>query len=230
VQRIGAGADFQAWDEISCLLYEPIPASAGFVPLPLPWLRALSQSARSAGVVVIANEIQTGFYRFGKLSLAVDEYLRPDFYLFGNSMTNGVYPLFAMVYSEAVEPIRAPGETTWKPTFQTASIGFQAAEAVARYIDSNSIENQVAEVNFHLSRAGERLASNSRLTAFHLAGPTLSLEVRDGRAERLLHTCEKRGILIGAIGRRVVIAPPITIPPDHLTHALKVVEQAANTP
>jgi acetylornithine/succinyldiaminopimelate/putrescine aminotransferase len=225
------GSEFSAWDDVSCLLYEPIQGACGNVPLPLPWLRGLSQSAQSAGVAVIADEIQSGFYRFGKLSLASSEYLRPDFYLFGNSMTNGIYPLFAIVAPKAIEDAFPAEIDGWKPTFQTASLGIQAAESVARFIDSNDIEAQVTQIHSTLSQASERLAANPRLSAFHLAGPTLSLEVRSGRAAQLVQACEERCVLVsaGSRGRRVRVAPPITIPPDQLAHALNLFEQAVNT-
>jgi diaminobutyrate-2-oxoglutarate transaminase len=179
---------------------------------------------------VIADEIQCGFYRFGKLSLASSEYLRPDFYLFGNSMTNGIYPLFAIVAPKEIEDSFQAEIDDWKPTFQTASLGIQAAESVAHFIDANDIEAQVKQVHSGLSQVSERLAANPNLSTFHLAGPTLSVEVRDGRALELVQACEERCVLVGAgaNGRRLRVAPPITIPPDQLTHALKLLEQAVN--
>jgi acetylornithine/succinyldiaminopimelate/putrescine aminotransferase len=229
VLRLAPGSDFSAWENVSCLLYEPVQGASGYVPLPLPWLRGLSQAAQAAGVVVIADEVQGGFYRFGKLSLASSEYLRPDIYLFGNSMTNGIYPLFAIVAPQAMQEAFAGGNDGWRPTFQTASLGIQAAQSVARFIDSNDVDAQIMQVHSILSQTCERLAANSRLSDFHLAGPTLSLEVRDGRAAELVQACEERCVLVSAgdRGRRVRVAPPITIPPDQLTHALTILEQAA---
>jgi acetylornithine/succinyldiaminopimelate/putrescine aminotransferase len=226
--RIAPGSEFNAWDDVSCLLYEPIQGDGDYVPLPLPWLRGLSQSAQAAGVVVIADEIQCGFFRFGRLSLAASEFLHPDIYLFGNSMTNGIYPLFAVVCPESLRSAFPDEEDGCSHTFQPASLGFQAAEAVAKYIDSTDIEGLVAQLHSILSQAGERLAANSSLSAFHLAGPTLSLEVRDEGAGALIHGCEERCILVGSGGRgRVRVAPPITIPPEQLSGALKILEQVA---
>jgi acetylornithine/succinyldiaminopimelate/putrescine aminotransferase len=224
VVQIAAGSDFSAWHEISCVLYEPIQAACGFVPLPLPWLRGLSQAAQAAGALVIADETQCGFYRFGKVSLAASEYLRPDLYLFANSMTNGIYPLAAVVYPEGIRRVE---EESSKPAFQTSSLGLQAAEAVARFIDSSEIETQVAQIHSLLSDTGEKLAANPSLSDLHLAGPTLSLGVRDGRAAELVRRCEERGVLLSFAGRRVRISPPVTIPIDQLTNALNVLEQAA---
>jgi acetylornithine/succinyldiaminopimelate/putrescine aminotransferase len=195
--------------------------------VPLPWLRGLSQSAQDAGVIVIADEIQCGFFRFGKLSLAMSEYLHPDMYLFGNSMTNGIYPLSAVVCPKTLDGGVLAGDEGGELIFQTATLGYQAAECVAKYIDSTDIEGQVEQIHLALSKVGERLAANPRLSSFHLAGPTLSLEVLDGKAMDLVHACEERCVLVGVGGGRVRLAPPTTIPMEQLTSALKIVEQAA---
>ena len=227
--RIAPGSAFDAWKDVSCLLYEPIQTASGYVPLPLPWLRGLSQAAQAAGVLVIADETQCGFYRFGKLSLAASEFLLPDIYLFGNSMTNGIYPLSALVCPEGLRDALPASEDGWEHTFQTAALGFQAAEAVARYIDSTEIDAQVAQINLILSQTGEKLAANPCLSAFHLAGPTLSLEVRGARANELVEACRAHGVLLsaGTGGRRLRVAPPLSIQPDQLTIALKVLKKAA---
>jgi len=227
--HIAPGSDFTAWQEISCLIYEPIQSASGYIPLPLPWLRGLSQSAQAAGVTVIADEISCGFYRFGKLSMAVSEYLRPDIYLFGNSMTNGLYPTAAIVYPKDMPSEGFNDAAQWPDPFQTSALGFLAADAVARYIDDADVESQIVQLNGILSESGERLAANSRLGAFHLAGPTLSLEVRGQRAGELAAACRARGVLVGTSvdGHRVIIAPPITISPDQLTNAMNILELAA---
>jgi acetylornithine/succinyldiaminopimelate/putrescine aminotransferase len=229
ILRIAAGSSFTAWSEVSCLLYEPIQGANGYVPLPPAWLRSLSQAAQSAGVVVIADEIQCGFFRFGYLSSASQANLNPDIYLFSKSMTNGLYPSSAVVYPEVFHSVMPAGEDYWNHTFQTSSLGFAAAEAVAAYIDSTDIAGQIAAVHTILAQAVERLAANPALSAFHLAGPTLSFEVRDGRAAQIVRASEDRGVLVfgGGGGRRVRLAPPITIPLDQLTNALQIVEEAA---
>jgi acetylornithine/succinyldiaminopimelate/putrescine aminotransferase len=89
----------------------------------------------------------------------------------------------------------------------------------------------VAHINRALSQSGERLAANPALTAFHLAGPTLSFEVRQTRAAQLAASCRANGILVGVSSPtlRIRIAPPLTIPADQLKTALKVIEKAAES-
>ena len=229
--RIPAGSDFSNWNQVSCLLYEPIQGANGYVPLPPAWLRSLSRSAQSAGVTVIADEIQCGFYRFGFLSTAQQENLNPDIYLFSKSMTNGIYPTSVVIYPQDFHRVLPAGDDYWNHTFQTASLGLDAAVAVAAYIDRTNIAGMIAVVHAALARSVERLAGNPALSAFHLAGPTLSLAVRDGRASEVIRKCEQRGVLIfgGGGGQRIRIAPPITIPEEQLTAALEIIEESTNS-
>jgi acetylornithine/succinyldiaminopimelate/putrescine aminotransferase len=231
ILRIPAGSEFSNWDQVSCLLYEPIQGANGYLPLPPAWLRTLSQSAQAAGVAVIADEIHCGFYRFGFLSIASQESLNPDIYLFSSSMTNGIYPTSAVIYPREFHRAFPAPDNYLNHTFQTASLGLEAAIAVAAYIDSTDIAGKIAVVHATLARTVERLAGNPDLSQFHLAGPTLSLAVRDGRASEVVRKCEERGVLIstGGAGKRIRIAPPITIPEDQLTAALIIIEEALNS-
>jgi acetylornithine/succinyldiaminopimelate/putrescine aminotransferase len=231
ILRIQPGSEFSDWAQVSCLLYEPIQGANGYVPLPLAWLRALSKSAQAAGVIVIADEIQCGFFRFGFLSTAQQENLNPDIYLFSKSMTNGIYPSSVVVYPQDFHRALATGDDYWNHTFQTASLGLNAAEAVAAYIDSTDVAGKIAVVHGLLAQSVERLAGNPALSQFHLAGPTLSLGVRGGRGPEVIRKCEDRGVLIfgGGGGQRIRIAPPITIPEEQLSSALEIIEHATSS-
>lgn len=228
ISRVMIGEEFSDWGQASCLMFEPIQGESGYLPLPLPWLRGLAHAAQAEGVTVIADETQCGFYRFGKLSLAASEFLRPDIFIFGNSMTNGVYPLFAVVYPNELEAGNSSMESG-EPTFQTSLLGLRAAERVAIYIDSTNLEALLEPIHLLLGKTGVKLAANPIFSSFHLAGPTLSFEVRGARAAELVLGCEARGVLVsaGTGGRRVRVAPPLTIALDQLKVALKLVVQAA---
>ena len=91
------------WPAISCLIFEPIQGARGYVPLDTDWLHELCGQAKAAGVTVIADEIQCGFYRFGDFSVARNMGLKPDVLLFSKSMTNGLYPFSAVVYRQTLE-------------------------------------------------------------------------------------------------------------------------------
>jgi len=134
----------------------------------------------------------------------------------------------AVVYPRAFHDLLPHGDY-WNHTFQTAALGFEAAMCVARYLDSNNIQEQIAGVHSILSQTVERMKTSPSLGSFYLAGPTLSFESKDGRAGEIARHCEERGVLVFAGGRgtRVRVAPPITIPHDQLTSALAILEEVS---
>ena len=146
-------------------------------------------------------------------------------------MTNGIYPASVVVYPRNLNRALPAGAEFWNHTFQTASLGINAAEAVASYIDSTDIAGKIAVIHGLLAESVEKLARNPALCQFHLAGPTLSLGVRNGRAPEMIRKCEDRGVLIfgGGGGQRIRIAPPITIPEEQLTAALEIIQEAASS-
>jgi 4-aminobutyrate aminotransferase-like enzyme/acyl carrier protein len=224
VKQITPGTLPDNWDDISAVIFEPVQGANGYVPLPLPWLAELTESARRSGVTVIADEIQSGFYRHGSLSVARANGIEPDIVLFGKSLTNGRYPLSAVVYRSTLLPASTSG--IWLAhTFQTGAEGFRAACAVAEYIDTHPVDKYSDATARTLSEAAARVTALGA-TDCYVSGPTLSFTVPGISAREIVNRCFERGVLPftgGATGQRVRIAPPITIPTAQLEQALSVV-------
>lgn len=218
------------WSDISCLIYEPVQGANGYVPLPLEWLKRLEQLAHRSGVITIADEIQSGFYRHGALSVARQNGLSPDILLFSKSMTNGLYPMSALIYPELFHEKLSPEEVYWTHTFQTSSIGCEAAWAVARYIENTDIGGLVTDVSAAMTAAAGELMQFDRIYNTYVTGPTLSFGVKDGQAREVVLACEQRGQLIFTGGpHRVRIAPPLTMPKAQLKHALSCILEAVES-
>lgn len=216
------------WDDVSCLLYETVQGANGYVPLDVEWLAELRTSARRAGALTVADDIQGGYYRHGHLSPAVAAGLDPDILLFGKSLTNGLFPLSAVVYRSRLEAsARSPVHLAH--TFQTASLGFAAGWEVARYLDRSPVDAWCARVTAALERAARDWTDAGLATAVHVTGPTLSFEPTGPRAADVVRGAFRRDVLIfagGEDGRRIRIAPPLTIPEPELATALAAVTAA----
>ena len=231
IEWIEIGGATPDWSQVSCLIYEPVQGANGYVPLPEGWLREVLAEARRAGALVIADEIQAGFFRHG--ALAASERLGggADLLLFSKSLTNGLYPLSAVVFPAELEnnlPLAPHGAHT----FQTGCLGYRAAWAVGRWIDSQPIDDRVRDVHGRLEDAAARLSTTARVGALYVTGPTLSFG--SPAAREIVATCAEQQVLVftgGRKGERVRIAPPLTIPLEQLDRALatvhKVVEDAA---
>jgi acetylornithine/succinyldiaminopimelate/putrescine aminotransferase len=231
VDQISAEEVPSSWDGISSIIFEPVQGANGYVPLPLPWLAELSESAREHGVTVIADEIQSGYFRHGSLSVARNYGITPDILLFGKSLTNGRYPLSVVMYRSGLLPGRDDG--VWLAhTFQTGAEGFRAACAVAEYIDSNPVEEYCAAVGNVLSQAASELTARGAVECF-VSGPTLSFKMPGTPARQIVRACFAHGVLPftgGASGERIRVAPPITIPIGQLEHAISVLLTVIDDP
>ena len=211
------------WSGISCLIFEPIQGARGYVPLDADWLHGLCAQAKAAGVTVIADEIQCGFYRFGDFSVARNMGLKPDILLFSKSMTNGLYPFSAVVYRQTLEVAIGEG-VVLAHTFQTSAMGCYAACAVADYIDSRDVEADCRRVAAPLAEAAAHMEEAGWAREIYQIGPSLSFRPVKNAGD-LIKACFADRVLIlggGMDGERIRIAPPLTIGTEALRRALKI--------
>src|SRR6266566_1417766 len=182
------------WVGVSCFIYEPVQGANGYVPLDPAWLRSVEASARAAGVVTIADEIQAGFYRHGWLSPSRALGLSPDVRLYSKSLTNGTYPLSAVVYPSWLEP---PSRQPFLAhTFQTGTCGYLAGAAVADWLDSAPVEALCARVTDSLRNCADDLIPDAA-RAIHVTGPTLSFEPARP-AREIVRDAFARGLVVAA--------------------------------
>lgn len=220
-----------SWDGVSCLVYEPVQGANGYIPLDREWLGELTASAAAAGVVTVADEIQCGFFRHGVFSPSASWGLDPDIVLFSKSLTNGMYPLSAVVYKRYLEA--GAGPVHLAHTFQTGTFGTAAAREVIRYIDNNDVPRMCAAVGARLQVLGDRLQAAGLARNVHSVGPTLSFEPTGVAGADLVRRAFTSGVLVFAGGRdgeRIRIAPPLTIPDAQLVAGIELVWSACGGP
>ncbi|MFF3570923.1 aminotransferase class III-fold pyridoxal phosphate-dependent enzyme [Nocardia jiangxiensis] len=216
------------WNGVSCLIYEPVQGANGYVPLDRGWLEEVTASAASAGVVTVADEIQCGFFRHGVFSPSAAWGLDPDIVLFSKSLTNGMYPLSAVVYKRFLEAGADPMYLAH--TFQTGTLGPAAAYEVTRYIDDHDVAGMGAAVGARLKELADRLEAADLARAVYTIGPALSFEPTVVSSGELVRRAFADGALVfsgGRHGERIRIAPPLTIPDAQLVEGIEVVWSAA---
>lgn len=223
-QLLEKGASFTDWEHTSCLLFEPVQGASGMLPLDLDWIRSLCAQARAHGVVVIADEVQCGYYRCGHLSYAIANGIEADIMLFGKSMTNGLFPFAAMVYDQSLERAFDARGGYFSHTYQPSALGCFAAYSVAQYIDASDLQAQIKSIEQMLRAFAARLASEGLADDAHVLGPSASMRYVGGDAGRIARGCFERGVLIALGGwgnDRFRLMPPITIDPRKLEQALE---------
>jgi 4-aminobutyrate aminotransferase/(S)-3-amino-2-methylpropionate transaminase len=95
-------------ERVAAFIIEPVLGEGGFVPAPFPYLRELRRLADSHGIVLIADEIQTGFGRTGTMFAIEQAGVAPDLITFAKSVAGGL-PLSGVVGRAAIVDAVAPG-------------------------------------------------------------------------------------------------------------------------
>lgn len=94
----------------AAILIEPIQGEGGVIIPPEGYLKAIRQTCDQNNVLFIADEIQTGLGRTGKLFACDHENVRPDLMVLGKALGGGFYPVSAVLSSRAILGLLQPGE------------------------------------------------------------------------------------------------------------------------
>jgi ornithine--oxo-acid transaminase len=202
-------------EDTVAFLVEPIQGERGVVLPPDGYLRAVREICSRTGVLFIADEIQSGLGRTGKL-LAVDhEQVRPDVLVLGKALGGGIYPVSAVLASREVMAVHRPG--THGSTFGGNPLAAALAREVVAMLREGTYQRSSAALGAHLL-ARLRGAALGRVTELRGRGLwvgidlDVSLEARKA-SEALL----ERGVLCKETHETTLrIAPPLSITREEL--------------
>jgi 4-aminobutyrate aminotransferase len=222
-------------DDVAAFVVEPILGEGGYVVPPDGFLPALRELADRHGILLIADEIQTGFGRTGRM-WATDWYdARPDIVVMAKGIASGLPLSGIMARRELIERF-APG--THGGTYGGNAVACAAALATLDVIAAEGLlENARLQ--------GERLLSNVRRIATSHAsvaevrgrGLMVGIELADGDelqprpdlAKALLHEAFERKLLLlscGTYGQVVRIIPPLVTTDTEVDSAVEVIEES----
>ena len=212
--------------EIGAVIVEPIVGREGVLVPPAGWLAGLGEVARSAGALLIVDEILTGFGRVGA-RFAVDlEGVRPDLVVCGKALGGGLPIGVAAGSAEVMAAWREPGEARHTGTFVGHPLACAAGLAVLRVLDRERLSERAASLGV---RVGGVLAGwPERFEACReVRGRGLLWGIELTSAERALTlatTLAQRGVLAlagGAEGRVLELMPPLSITEEQLDFGLQ---------
>jgi ornithine--oxo-acid transaminase len=126
------------------VLMEPIQCEAGILIPPDGYLRAVSELCRSNNVLFMADEIQTGLGRTGRMFACNHEDVQPDVYILGKALSGGFYPVSAVVSSHEVLDVFRPG--THGSTFGGNPLGCAVARTAIRVLKEEKLVEKSAEL------------------------------------------------------------------------------------
>ncbi|OXM62495.1 ornithine--oxo-acid transaminase [Amycolatopsis vastitatis] len=209
----------------AAVLLEPVQGEAGVIVPPEGYFADVRRACDDHGVLLIADEIQSGLARTGTVLALDHEGVRADVYTLGKALGGGILPVSAVVGRRDVLGVLKPGEHG--STFGGNPLACAVGRAVVRLLSTGEFQQRAAELGAHL---------HDRLTA--LIGHGLS-EVRgrglwagidiapggpEGRAAS--EALAQRGVLCKETHERTLrVAPPLVITRAELDRGIDAIAE-----
>jgi adenosylmethionine-8-amino-7-oxononanoate aminotransferase len=225
-------------EEVAAVIVEPlVQGAAGIRVQPPGYLRRVRELCDEHGVLLICDEVATGFGRTGTLFAVEQCGVRPDLLCLGKGITGGYLPLSATVVSARVYDAFLGPDLSERTLYHGHSYSGNAlASAVAlRHLEllaDGSVLANVTERAAQLAELlGERIVplpavrevrQRGLMTGIELAPPTEGL--RWGR--RVAAGCVERGVLIRPLGDVIVLMPMLTTTADEIERIVEVATAA----
>ncbi len=244
---------YGVWDskakasEYGAFYIEAVQGTGGYVIPPRDYFKRLAETCRKHKILVVADEIQMGFYRTGKF-WAIEHFdIVPDIIVFGKALTNGLNPLSGLwAREELITPeLFPPGST--HSTFSSNTLGTAVALEALKMMEESDYEQVVAEKGAYLLEGLRRLQKKhpKRIGNVEGLGLALRLEVTQpdgylpdreltdrifaaGLAGDLDARGRKMGLVldVGGYFKNVfTLAPSFTITKEEMDLAIELLDQ-----
>jgi len=192
-------------------MLEPIQGEGGVLIPQAGYLKQVSEICKANNVLFIADEIQTGLGRTGKLFASDHEGVRPDMVVIGKALSGGFYPVSAVLAEKPVMGLFTPGEHG--STFGGNPLAAAVARAALRVIvEENLVENAASVGEYFLEHLAE--INSPHIQEVRGRGLMIGVELKPsaGGARRFCVALKERGILAKDTHSNIIrLAPPLVV-------------------
>jgi ornithine--oxo-acid transaminase len=212
----------------AAVLVEPIQGEAGVVVPPKGFLKELQRICKQNDILLIADEIQTGLGRTGKLFACDHEGVRPDMIIIGKALSGGFYPVSAVLADRGLMGLFQPGEHG--STYGGNPLGAAVSRAALQVLTDECMIDNAAMMGEYLQEQLSEIPS-PHINEVRGRGLLIGVELKSsaGGARRFCEALAGRGILVKETHQDVIrFAPPLIIDRDTLDWALHHVREVLN--
>lgn len=206
-------------------LVEPIQGEAGIIIPDDGYLKEAFDVCKEANILFIADEIQTGLGRTGKLFAYEYEGIKPDAVIIGKALSGGAYPVSAVLSSKEILGVFKPGDHG--STFG----GNPLAAAIAREALKVIVEEKLPERSFELGKYFlEKLKTIQSKHIKEIRGKGLFIGIEllpeAGGARRFCEALKEEGLLCKETHENVIrLAPPLVIEKEEIDWAFEKIKK-----
>ncbi|MFZ1284329.1 MAG: ornithine--oxo-acid transaminase [Propionicimonas sp.] len=213
-------------DHTVAVLVEPIQGEAGIITPPAGYLVGVRELTQRYGVLMIADEIQSGLARCGATFACDLEGVVPDLYLLGKALGGGILPVSAVVGNADILGVLRPGQHG--STFGGNPLGAAVGTAVVELLNTGEFQQRSRELGAYLRTRLDELIGHG-VTAVRNSGLWAGVDIDPslgparGICERLL----QRGVIAkDTHGSTIRLAPTLVITEQELDQALEALVEA----
>ncbi len=212
----------------AAVMVEPIQGEGGVIIPPEGYLRRVAQICKQNNVLLIADEIQTGLGRTGKLFASQYENVRPDIMIIGKALSGGFYPVSAVLADTAILGLFRPGEhgSTFGGNPLAAAIGRAALRVI---VEEHLVERAAEMGEYFIDQLSE--IPSPHVKEVRGRGLLIGVELKPeaGGARRFCEALQDKGILAKETHANIIrFAPPLIIDKETIDWALPSVREVLN--
>ncbi len=223
--------------ETAAMLIEPVLGEGGYIPTPNAFLQGLREVCDRTGILLIVDEIQSGFARSGHMWAHESSEVRPDILVMAKGIASGL-PMSA---------IGASGElmSKWQPGSHGGTYGGGSPLAMAAGLatlqvirEEHLIENSSREGEYLSNRLRDCLSRLPHRTDVRGPGLMIGVEVTNEQGPdkefvtKLQHECLNRGLMLltcGIGGNVIRWIPPVNVSRNEIDEAIDIFDQSLNS-
>ncbi|MCC2614665.1 4-aminobutyrate--2-oxoglutarate transaminase [Aestuariibacter halophilus] len=208
--------------DVAAIIIEPVQGEGGFYPAPAPFMRWLRQRCDALGIVLICDEIQTGFARTGTLFCSEQSAIEPDLITMAKGIAGG-FPIAAVVGKKAIMDAPLPGGLGG--TYGGSPVGCAAALAVLEVIEQEQLCLSARRIGAIFTESLTRLQQRypEVIGEIRSVGAMIAMElVEDGQANKpnttltqaIIGKAAQHGLILlacGYYGNVIRFLPALTI-------------------
>lgn len=211
-------------------LVEPIQGEGGIRIPPEGYLKAVRRLCTENNVLMIADEIQTGLGRTGKMFACDHEDVKPDMVILGKALSGGAYPVSVVLASAEILGVFQPGDHG--STYGGNPLGCAVAQtALDVLVNEGMIENSAKLGEYFQEKLKEIPSPHVKEVRGKglLVGVEVNAEAGGGR--RFCEELQSRGVLAKTAHSNVIrFAPPLIITKEDLDWALEIIQEVLMLP
>ena len=211
---------------VAGFLVEPIQGEAGVHVPSDGYLKKAFEMCREKNVLFIADEVQTGLARTGKLLACDHEGVRPDILILGKALSGGVYPVSAVLCDDEIMLCIKPGEHG--STFGGNPVAAKVAIAALEVIKDENLAEKATELGAYFRDELGKIDSDM-IETIRGKGLLNAIVIKPKQGKTAWDVCvamKENGLLAKPTHHHIIrFAPPLVISKEELTEAIGIIQK-----